>query len=199
MIRHKSTSHNVFGSRSRIHVSLFTRGARSNGRAIAQLWEDLTMKAAVFRGPRNMRIEQVPDLVCGPDDVLARVLACGICGSDLHGYKLGLWAEDGWVMGHELSFEVTEVGSAVDGIVPGERIFAGSAGGPPCGNCFWCGKGLRYLCERRDSEEMVGYSAVGGYSEAVVFRNVNPGQVMRIPDSVSPEQAAFVRGRCWVR
>lgn len=150
------------------------------------------MKAAVYRGPRNMQIEEVPDLVCGPNDVIARVLACGICGSDLHGYKLGLWAENGWVMGHELSVEVTEVGSAVDGVRPGERVFAGSAGGAPCGECFWCGKGLRHLCEHRDAGEMVGYSAVGGYSEAVVFRNVSPGRVLRIPDSVTPEQAAFV-------
>lgn len=150
------------------------------------------MKAAVFRGPHNMQIEEVPNLVCGPNDVIAKVLACGICGSDLHAFKLGLWAEDGWVMGHELSVEVTEVGSAIDGIVPGERIFAGSAGGPPCGECFWCGKGLRHLCERREAGETIGYSAVGGYSEAVVFRNVTPDRVMRIPGSVTPQQAAFV-------
>ncbi len=150
------------------------------------------MKAAVYRGPRNMRIENVPDLVCGPNDLIAKVLVCGICGSDLHGYKLGLWAEDGWVMGHELSLEVAQVGDAVTDVVPGDRVFPFGRAPKTCGECFWCTKGLRHLCDFREKVEMVGYSSVGGYAEYVVFRDVEPSRMLRIPAHVTPEQAAFV-------
>ena len=88
------------------------------------------MKAAVFYGPRDVRFEEVetPKLEAG--DVLIRVSACGICGSDLHTYKLGLFLElgtpidSGRILGHEFGGEVAEVSGEVEGIKVGDRVTA---------------------------------------------------------------------------
>ena len=88
------------------------------------------MKAAVYYGPRDIRIEDVPTPVPGPNDLLVAVKACGICGSDLHTYRYGIFedlgreieGQDGRLMGHEFSGVVTEVGSGVSGVKVGDRL-----------------------------------------------------------------------------
>lgn len=88
------------------------------------------MKAAVYHGPGDIRVEEVPRPTPAPGEVLVRVRACGICGSDLHVYRHGLFEElgrplpgrPGRIMGHEFAGEVVEVGSAVRGVRPGERV-----------------------------------------------------------------------------
>jgi 2-desacetyl-2-hydroxyethyl bacteriochlorophyllide A dehydrogenase len=94
------------------------------------------VKAAVFHGPRDVRTEEVPDPVPGDGDVLIRVRACGICGSDLHTYKHGLFPElgipvdSGRILGHEFSGDVVEVNGEVPGVSAGDRvttIFMGGA------------------------------------------------------------------------
>ncbi len=92
------------------------------------------MKAAVFHGPRDIRFEEVatPELESG--DVLLRVRACGICGSDLHTYghglleELGIPFETGRVMGHEVSGEVAEINGELPGIKPGDRVLTVTKG-----------------------------------------------------------------------
>ena len=94
------------------------------------------MKAAVYHGPQDIRVEQVerPDL--GEHDVLVRVRACGICGSDLHMYRLGMFEVLGRriddkrrIMGHEMSGEIVEVGEEVGGFSVGDRITGLGHGG----------------------------------------------------------------------
>src|ERR671911_523025 len=88
------------------------------------------MKAAVYYGPRDIRIEDVPTPVPGPNDLLVEVKACGICGSDLHTYRYGIFEDlgrpikghPGRVMGHEFSGVVAEVGAGVSGIKVGDRM-----------------------------------------------------------------------------
>jgi threonine dehydrogenase-like Zn-dependent dehydrogenase len=88
------------------------------------------MKAAVYYGPRDIRIEEVPTPVPGPNDLLVAVKACGICGSDLHTYRYGIFedlgreieGQDGRLMGHEFSGIVAEVGSEVTGVKVGDRL-----------------------------------------------------------------------------
>lgn len=93
------------------------------------------MRAAVFYGPRDVRVEEVPDPVLEPGDVLIRVRACGICGSDLHTYKHGLYPELGIevggarVMGHEFSGEVVETEGDAPGVSVGDRVTAIFMGG----------------------------------------------------------------------
>lgn len=92
------------------------------------------MKAAVFYGSRDIRVEEVatPGLEAG--DVLIRVRACGICGSDLHPYKLGEFGAvatpcgAGQIMGHEFSGEIAELGGQVEGLKVGDRVVTVSGG-----------------------------------------------------------------------
>tara|TARA_B100000519_G_scaffold200407_1_gene213499 strand:- start:5759 stop:6766 length:1008 start_codon:yes stop_codon:yes gene_type:complete len=86
------------------------------------------MKAAIFKGPRDIRVEDVERPVAGPGEAILRVRACGICGSDLHTYRHGLFEEGlsaeidgGRVMGHEFSGEVVEVNGLTD-LKQGDRI-----------------------------------------------------------------------------
>ncbi len=94
------------------------------------------MKAAVYHGPRDIRVEQVERPGPGEHDVLVRVRACGICGSDLHMYRLGMFEvlgrridEHRRIMGHELSGEIVEVGEMVSGFSVGDRITGLGHGG----------------------------------------------------------------------
>jgi 2-desacetyl-2-hydroxyethyl bacteriochlorophyllide A dehydrogenase len=94
------------------------------------------MKAAVFHGPRNVTVEEVETPKLLPGDVLIRIRACGICGSDLHTYKHGLFAEQlgtpvdsGRVLGHEFSGDVAEINGEVNGLSVGDRVTCVSNGG----------------------------------------------------------------------
>jgi len=94
------------------------------------------MKAAVYHGPRDIRTEEVEDPDIQDDQILIKVKACGICGSDLHLYKLDLFkeglvrpVEKGGIPGHEFSGVVEEVGSKVTSIKEGDRVVAITFGG----------------------------------------------------------------------
>ena len=93
------------------------------------------MKAAVYYGPEDIRCEEVPDFEMAEGDALLRVKACGICGSDLHTYKHGLFEDlgihmgNGRVMGHEFAGEVAEVKGENPNVKPGDRVFYISMGG----------------------------------------------------------------------
>ena len=78
------------------------------------------MKAAVLHGPRDIRLEEVDRPSIGPDEVLLKVRACGICGTDLHRYRSGESVNR--ILGHEYAGEVAEVGPDVDGLRAGDEV-----------------------------------------------------------------------------
>jgi threonine dehydrogenase-like Zn-dependent dehydrogenase len=88
------------------------------------------MKAAVYHGPRDIRVESVPRPTPGPNELLVAVRACGICGSDLHTYRYGIFEDlgrtieghEGRLMGHEFAGVVAEVGSGISGVKAGDRL-----------------------------------------------------------------------------
>jgi threonine dehydrogenase-like Zn-dependent dehydrogenase len=87
------------------------------------------MKAAVYYGPRDIRVEDIPVPDIEPDELLVKVTACGICGSDLHTYRLGIFEDLGKpypdgkrVMGHEYTGVVARVGSAITDFKVGDEI-----------------------------------------------------------------------------
>ena len=86
------------------------------------------MKAAVFHGPRDFRIEDVNKPALMPDGAIIRVKACGICGSDLHIYSDGGTPQSRGILGHEFSGEVVEVGANVTDVKPGMRVAVGGSG-----------------------------------------------------------------------
>ncbi len=94
------------------------------------------MKAAVFYGPRDIKTEEVVDYKILDNEILIKVKACGICGSDLHMYKLNLFSmilvkpsKNGGIPGHEFSGEIVKVGSKVKGFMEGDRVVALTNGG----------------------------------------------------------------------
>ncbi|MBI4790755.1 MAG: alcohol dehydrogenase catalytic domain-containing protein [Chloroflexi bacterium] len=141
------------------------------------------MKIALLQEPLCFQIVETDKPQVGPGDVLIKVAACGVCGTDVEAY-LGHQPR-GWTitypfrMGHELSGTVVEVGKDVPNVKPGDRVVPD--GRLPCGYCHYCRRGLFSACQNQ------GYFS-GGLAEYSVypFRNL-----VRVPDNVSLEQAAF--------
>jgi 2-desacetyl-2-hydroxyethyl bacteriochlorophyllide A dehydrogenase len=148
------------------------------------------MRAGVFRGVRQVPIEDVPDPDPGAADIVLDVKACGICGSDLHTYAAGQLASPGQVMGHEFAGEVIHVGDAVEGLAVGDRV----TGLPiqPCGACPRCREGNRHLCEVW-TQRSIGYGLPGGFAERLRIPDaVLDGNVHRLPDELTFEDGALV-------
>ena len=93
------------------------------------------MKAAVFHGPRDVRFEEIDKPILAAGEVLLKVGACGICGSDLHTYRHGMFLQlgspidSGRVLGHEFSGEVVEINGDVPGVSIGDRVTTVGMGG----------------------------------------------------------------------
>ncbi len=137
------------------------------------------MKAAILKNARELVIEEAPEPQVGPDDVLVKVAACGICGTDLHLYKYGSLNPD-MKIGHESAGTIVEMGAQVDGFRVGDR--AAILGRVPCGECHWCRRGRHHICPSR-------IDVRGGFSEYVA---VKPQMLARLPDEVTFRQAAVI-------
>lgn len=131
-----------------------------------------TMASKVFRHPK-FTMEKVPDPAPKPDEVVLKVRACGVCGSDTHCYETDA---DGYILfsgpvrlpcivGHEYTAEVIEVGSEIQDLRPGDLVAA--EGMLYCGVCEACRTGKPNQCPKLD---MVGFSAPGAYAEYMVAK-----------------------------
>lgn len=148
------------------------------------------MKAAVFEGPGQVRVQEVPDPVAGVRDVVVEVAACGICGSDLHSYLEGAFVAPGQIMGHEFSGRVVEVGSGVVGVAVGDRVTAVPLS--TCGRCPRCLEGAGHLCETGLSAS-IAYGLPGAFAQFVrVPDAVVGGNLHLVPDGVDDQAAALV-------
>lgn len=143
------------------------------------------MKAVRFHGVGDLRVEEVPrpgDLM--PGQVRLAVRAAGICGSDLHNFRTGMWMSRLPVTpGHEFAAEVTEVGAGVGHLAPGDLVVADLRA--TCGECPNCLAGRRNLCNRIG---YIGEVCDGGFAEEVVL---SAAQVIKVPAGVEPEIAAL--------
>jgi len=156
------------------------------------------MKAAVYIGTRDYRIEEIDDPSCGEDGVVVRVRAAGVCGGDLHAYKnIHMERPPGrLVYGHENAGEVVDVGKNVEGVAAGDRVFAESFGF--CFKCEACKQKNYTKCT--SGPRVAGLSALnGGFAEylwvPVVFRNPktgSPTNILKLPDTMSFQEAALV-------
>ncbi len=148
------------------------------------------MKAAVFYKAGDMRVENVDIPEVGPNDVLMKVLACGICGSDVHSYKLGMYIQKGQIMGHEYVGEVVKVGENIKGIEAGERAFGTTI--EFCMECYWCKHQLFAMCPNLFNA-CTGYGKPGAFAEYIKIENVMMGMNMfKIPDNVDDISAATI-------
>ncbi len=147
------------------------------------------MKALRFYAPGDVRLEDVPEPVCGPDEVKIKVKNCSTCGTDVKIRNNGhVNITRVTTMGHEVAGEVVEVGAdAVGGFAVGDRVQVIAA--VPCGDCHECRKGWMEVCQNQTS---VGYQYDGGFAEYMIV----PAQVLkvdglnRIPDGVGYDEAS---------
>jgi L-iditol 2-dehydrogenase len=141
------------------------------------------MRAAVYRGPRDVVVEDRPVPEVGPHDVLLEVSHCGVCGSDLHMFVDGWGAPDS-IGGHEYSGRVIAVGDEVREWSPGDEVVGGPA--RRCGECEYCRAGRPQLCSGRSDP------GVGEFQGAFAnFVRVHEAEVLRVPPSVSMRAAAL--------
>lgn len=151
-----------------------------------------TMRAAVYRGVNDVRMETVPVPKIGPGEMLVRVHSCGVCGTDLKKISTGSHSAPR-IFGHETSGMVAAVGAGVRDYRPGDRVMVFHH--IPCRQCFYCENKTFAQCA---TYKKVGCTAGfepsgGGFAEYVRVMDwiVQHGTV-RIPEGVSYEQACFV-------
>jgi len=143
------------------------------------------MKAAVWYGGKDIRIEELPTPKIKDDEVLVKVKAVSICGSDLHAY-IGVSKRrmPPLVMGHEFSGEIVKVGRTVKGLKEGERVVLEPV--LSCGTCVLCRRGRSNICE---NIKLVGLHLCGAFSEFVA---IPASKCHRLPDAISFEEASLV-------
>ena len=151
------------------------------------------MKALRFYAPEDVRLEDVPEPTCGPDEVKLRVRNCSTCGTDVKIFHNGHQnLTPPRTIGHEIAGEVVEVGADVNATYGsdwqvGDRAQVIAA--VPCGECHECQKGWMAVCQNQTS---VGYQYDGGFAEFMIV----PQQVLkvdglnRIPDNVGYDEAS---------
>ena len=168
------------------------------------------MQALTYHGRKDVRVETVPDpVLAADDDLILRVTATAICGSDLHLYRGKIPdLHDGDVLGHEFMGIVEEVGSAVTRVRPGDRVVIPFV--IACGECFHCRLAEYAACETTNPGRgaalnpkgllppaaLFGYShlyggVAGGQAEFVRVPKANIGP-LRIPEGIADEQVLFL-------
>jgi L-iditol 2-dehydrogenase len=162
------------------------------GIAIGQQAIPATMTAAVYRGVNDVRIETVPVPRIGAGEILVRVHTCGICGTDLKKIATGSHSAPR-IFGHETTGVVAAVGKRVTNFHIGDRVMVFHH--IPCGECYYCQHKVFAQCPTyKKVGATAGYEpSGGGFSQYVRVMDwiVRKG-VIRIPDSVSFEQASFI-------
>jgi threonine dehydrogenase-like Zn-dependent dehydrogenase len=168
------------------------------------------MRALTYHGSKDVRVETMPDpVIVENDDIILRVTATAICGSDLHIYRGKIpMVEDGDILGHEFMGVVEDAGSAVTNVQKGDRVIIPFV--IACGHCFFCEKELYSACETTNtgrgaimnkkqippSAALFGYSHLyggvpGGQAELVRVPKANVGP-FKINGSLTNEQVLFL-------
>ena len=142
------------------------------------------MKAAVFYGIGDIRLEERPDPVPGPGEVVVRVRACGICGTDRHIYHGEFETRPPVVIGHEMAGEVYALGEGVDDLAIGQPV----AVDPNiyCGTCRACRRGKIQMCANLQA---IGVTRDGGFAELCL---VPRAQCYPLPQGVTMLEGAMV-------
>lgn len=149
------------------------------------------MKAAVYHGPRDIRIEDIPEPTAGPGEVVVAVARNGICGSDLHTYVGSSTGgasmhQPGVVLGHEFAGTVRETGADVDDLPRGTTVAIAPI--EWCGECWSCRHGVPNLCRRLAIYGGYGRPLHGGLAPLVA---VSRRSVFPAPAGLAPVEAAL--------
>ncbi|MFI2778362.1 zinc-binding dehydrogenase [Streptomyces sp. ALB3] len=145
-----------------------------------------TMRAAVLTGRRILEYRETPAPEPGPGELLVRVSATGICGSDLAAYRgTHPYKKAPAVLGHEFSGTVVRVGGEVTGFAPGDRVC--SAAFSHCGSCAECEGDAPHLCTRKRNLSHLDWT--GSFADLVVL---HPNMAHRLPPGMHPLAGALV-------
>lgn len=151
------------------------------------------MRAAVFLGPHEMELRDLPRPEPGPGEVLLKIAACAVCGTDLRIYNGGKTrgVYPPRVLGHEIAGQVVAIGreaQELTGLEIGQRV--ATPPGIPCLTCRYCNTGHENLCQRRVA---LGYRFDGGFAEYMLVPaiGVERGILFPLPDSLSDDEAAL--------
>lgn len=145
------------------------------------------MKAAVFHGGNQpLQLEDVPMPVIGPDDILVKVAACGVCHTDLHYLDHGVptFKTPPLILGHEASGTVAECGRDVSGFKAGDRVLLPAVFS--CGHCHYCRSGRENICQ---SMIMLGNNVDGAYAEYV---KVSAKDAFHLPEEIPLIEGAII-------
>jgi L-iditol 2-dehydrogenase len=143
------------------------------------------MRVAMYYNNRDVRFEEMPTPVIGPGELLVKVLASGICGSDvMEWYRIKKAPR---VLGHEITGEIVEVSSEVDRYKRGDRVFVSHH--IPCNTCHYCLNGFHTVCDTLRSTNF----DPGGFSEYIRVPQLNVDRgVFLLPQEISFEEGAFI-------
>jgi len=168
------------------------------------------MRALTYHGSKDVRVDNVPDpVIQEPDDIILKVTATAICGSDLHLYRGKIpQVKEGDIFGHEFMGIIEEVGSGVTKVAKGDRVIIPFV--IACGNCFFCAMNLHAACETTNTGRgailnkkqippgaaLFGYSHLygglsGGQAEYVRVPKANTGP-FKVPDGLNDEKVLFL-------
>lgn len=148
------------------------------------------MKAAVMKDVGIIKVEEVPDVRPGPNEVKVKIAYCGICGSDMErfGGRSGLakladknqQQKGSGILGHEASGTIVELGKNVCGYQLGQRVAMNFRG--TCGSCYYCHNEMEQFCER-------DFHATGAFAEYAIY---DESLIYALPDNVSLEHGALL-------
>jgi len=124
------------------------------------------MKAIVYDAPRKFEYRDVEIPKIKPNEILLRVHACGVCGTDIHVHEGDFGPRFPLTPGHEFSGEIVELGSEVTGLKKGQRATASTT--MACGKCFYCHRGDFLQCENLDG---IGVEINGAFAEYIKLRS----------------------------
>ena len=142
------------------------------------------MKAILLKDKEEISIQEVPKPVPAEDEVLVRVEAAGLCGSDFHIYHGTYPAKYPLIQGHEFSGVIEAVGERVSGWQPGQRVTADP--NIYCHHCYYCLKDQENMCENAEAS---GVTRNGAFAEYVA---VPASQLYELPDNISFEDGAMI-------
>lgn len=168
------------------------------------------MRALTYHGSNDVRVDNMPDpIIQDVDDIILKVTATAICGSDLHLYRGKIpETKDGDIFGHEFMGIVEEVGSGVTAVTKGDRVVIPFV--IACGSCFFCSMNLQAACETTNpgrgailnkkqipsGAALFGFSHIyggvpGGQAEYVRVPKANVGP-FKIPEGIEDEKVLFL-------
>jgi threonine dehydrogenase-like Zn-dependent dehydrogenase len=139
------------------------------------------MKAVVWHGQRDVRVDDVPDpVIQQADDAIVRMTTTGLCGSDLHLYEvLGPFMTEGDIIGHEPMGIVEEVGPGVTNLSPGDRVVMPFQ--ISCGDCFMCRQDLQTQCETTQVRDQGMGAQLYGYTKLYGAVPGAQAEYLRVP------------------